>query len=57
MIREFNLNELFQKSKKLNKVRGSKGDELNYSQPDDDSKGLHPDTDGPDQAAESKKDQ
>lgn len=47
IIREFNLNELFQKSKKLNKSRGSKGEEQN-SQPQEGGEEL---------PTESKKDQ
>lgn len=57
IIREFNLNELFQKSKKLNKGRGVKGEEQDDSQPEEGSSELHPDTDNPEQPTESKKDQ
>ncbi|XP_014064428.1 thioredoxin-related transmembrane protein 2-B [Salmo salar] len=32
IIREFNLNELYQKSKKLNKSKGDRGDKINESQ-------------------------
>lgn len=56
MIREFNLNELFQKSKKLNKSRGMKEEEQDNSQPEDGSNELYPD-DNPEHPAESKKDQ
>uniref|UniRef100_A0A3Q1H7S7 Thioredoxin-related transmembrane protein 2a n=1 Tax=Acanthochromis polyacanthus TaxID=80966 RepID=A0A3Q1H7S7_9TELE len=56
IIREFNLNELFQKSKKLNKTRGSKGEEQNGFQPDDGSDELQPETDDT-EPTESKKDQ
>nr|XP_020447348.1 thioredoxin-related transmembrane protein 2 isoform X2 [Monopterus albus] len=57
IIREFNLNELFQKSKKLNKGRGVKVEEQDDSQPEEGSSELHPDTDNPEQPTESKKDQ
>lgn len=52
IIREFNLNELFQKAKKLNKGRGAKGEE-----PAGGSDELHDNTDGQEQPTESKKDQ
>ncbi|KAF0039753.1 hypothetical protein F2P81_007988 [Scophthalmus maximus] len=55
IIREFNLNELFQKSKKLNK--GSKGEEQKNSQLEEDSNELHQDDNTPEQPTESKKDQ
>ncbi|XP_063353015.1 thioredoxin-related transmembrane protein 2-A isoform X2 [Pelmatolapia mariae] len=57
IIREFNLNELFQKSKKLNKSRGSKEEEQNGSQPQEGGEELPPDTDNTEQPKESKKDQ
>ncbi|XP_056130837.1 thioredoxin-related transmembrane protein 2-A [Lampris incognitus] len=57
IIREFNLNELFQKSKKLNKGRGDKEEEQNLSQPAEGSSELQPETIQPDQPKESKKDQ
>ncbi|KAM7389793.1 hypothetical protein PAMP_023749 [Pampus punctatissimus] len=52
IIREFNLNELFQKSKKLIKSRGLKVEEQNEG-----SDELLPETDNPEQPTESKKDQ
>ena len=55
IIREFNLNELFQKSKKLNKGHGLKGEEQTSSQPEEGSNELH--NDAPEQPIESKKDQ
>lgn len=57
IIREFNLNELFQKSKKLNKGRGLKEEEQNDYQPEEGSDELHSETDNPEQPLESKKDQ
>ena len=54
IIREFNLNELFQKSKKLNKSLGLKGEEQNNSQPEEGSDELQVDT--PEEPTESKKD-
>lgn len=57
IIREFNLNELFQKSKKLNKGRGFKEEEQNDSQPEEGSDEHYPGTDNPEQPTESKKDQ
>lgn len=57
IIREFNLNELFQKSKKLNKSHGSKEEEQNGSQPQEGGEELPPDTDNTEQPKESKKDQ
>ncbi|XP_053179188.1 thioredoxin-related transmembrane protein 2-A [Scomber japonicus] len=57
IIREFNLNELFQKSKKLSKDRGLKGEEQNSSSPDEGSDEPHPETNNPEQPTESKKDQ
>ncbi|TMS17278.1 Thioredoxin-related transmembrane protein 2-B [Larimichthys crocea] len=57
IIREFNLNEIFQKSKKLNKGRDLKEEEdPNDSQPEEGSDELHPGTDNPEQLTESKKD-
>uniref|UniRef100_A0AAQ6A1L8 Thioredoxin domain-containing protein n=1 Tax=Amphiprion ocellaris TaxID=80972 RepID=A0AAQ6A1L8_AMPOC len=56
IIREFNLNELFQKSKKLSKTRGSKGEEQNGFQPEDGSDELQPETNDM-EPTESKKDQ
>uniref|UniRef100_A0A3P8VG42 Thioredoxin-related transmembrane protein 2a n=1 Tax=Cynoglossus semilaevis TaxID=244447 RepID=A0A3P8VG42_CYNSE len=55
IIREFNLNELFQKSKKLNKSQGTKVEEQTTSQPEEGSNKLHNGT--PERSAESKKDQ
>lgn len=52
MIREFNLNELFQKSKKLSKGRGMKEEEQN----EDGSNELHL-NENLEQQTESKKDQ
>lgn len=52
MIREFNLNELFQKSKKLSKGRGGNEDE----QKEDGSNELHP-NENLEHLTESKKDQ
>lgn len=52
MIREFNLNELFQKSKKLSKGRSMKEEEQN----EDGSNELHP-NESPEHPTESKKDQ
>lgn len=57
IIREFNLNELFQKSKKLNKSHGLKEEEQNGSQPQEGGEELPPDTDNMEQPKESKKDQ
>ena len=57
IIREFNLNELFQKSKKLNKGRGSNGQEQNGYQAEEGGDELHAETDDPKQPIESKKDQ
>ncbi|XP_018535464.1 thioredoxin-related transmembrane protein 2-A [Lates calcarifer] len=57
IIREFNLNELFQKSKKLNKSRSLKGEEQNGFQPEEGADELPEDTDAPQQPTESKKDQ
>lgn len=57
IIREFNLNELFQKSKKLNKSHGSKEEEQNGSQPQEGGEEFPPDTDNMEQPKESKKDQ
>ncbi|TNN77665.1 Thioredoxin-related transmembrane protein 2-B [Liparis tanakae] len=56
IIREFNLNELFQKSKKLNKGRGLK-EEQNGVQPAEVSDELHSETNNLEQPTESKKDQ
>lgn len=56
IIREFNLNELFQKSKKLSKSRGLKGEQQNGSKPEEGSDELHPETDNEEQPTESKKD-
>lgn len=55
MIREFNLNELFQKSKKLNKGRALKGEEQNEPELDDSGNELDS-NDNPEQPTESKKD-
>ncbi|XP_071401111.1 thioredoxin-related transmembrane protein 2-A [Centroberyx affinis] len=57
IIREFNLNELFQKSKKLSKGRGEKGEVQSGSQPEEGSDELHPETIDSDWPTESKKDQ
>uniref|UniRef100_A0A8P4KJ44 Thioredoxin-related transmembrane protein 2a n=1 Tax=Dicentrarchus labrax TaxID=13489 RepID=A0A8P4KJ44_DICLA len=57
IIREFNLNELFQKSKKLNKGHGLKEEEQNGFQPEEGGDELHPETDNPEEPTESKKDQ
>ncbi|KAM4555020.1 thioredoxin-related transmembrane protein 2-A [Odontesthes bonariensis] len=56
IIREFNLNELFQKSKKLNKSFGLKEENQNGSQPEEGSDEV-PETDNSEQQTESKKDQ
>ncbi|KAK2904188.1 thioredoxin-related transmembrane protein 2-A [Channa argus] len=56
MIREFNLNELFQKSKKLNKACGIKGEEQIEVPPEVGSNVLHPDS-NTEQPKQSKKDQ
>ncbi|XP_074504861.1 thioredoxin-related transmembrane protein 2-A isoform X2 [Sebastes fasciatus] len=58
IIREFNLNELFQKSKKLNKSRALKeGEEHNGVQPEEGDDELHDETDDLEEPTESKKDQ
>lgn len=57
IIREFNLNELFQKSKKLSKGRGLKGEEQNGAQPEEGSDEPCSETWNPDEPIESKKDQ
>ncbi|KAM9511171.1 thioredoxin-related transmembrane protein 2-A [Salvelinus alpinus] len=54
IIREFNLNELFEASKKIKKGRGVKGEDQNPSLPDEGSEERQPEPDTP---AESKKDQ
>ncbi|XP_028314508.1 thioredoxin-related transmembrane protein 2-A [Gouania willdenowi] len=54
IIREFNLNELFQKSKKLNKSRGLKEEEQLSPQPEEGSTELNENSEQP---TESKKDQ
>uniref|UniRef100_A0A1A8E2D8 Thioredoxin-related transmembrane protein 2a n=1 Tax=Nothobranchius kadleci TaxID=1051664 RepID=A0A1A8E2D8_NOTKA len=54
IIREFNLNELFHKSKKLNKSLGFKENDF---QGEEDNEGLYQETDEADQPKESKKDQ
>ncbi|XP_034036926.1 thioredoxin-related transmembrane protein 2-A [Thalassophryne amazonica] len=57
IIREFNLNELFEKSKKLSKSsRGLKG-EQSSSQPEEGSSELQPETNHSDQFTETMKDQ
>lgn len=57
IIREFNLNEIFQKAKKLNKSRGLKAEEQSDQQPEEGSVELHPETRDQEQPTESKKDQ
>ncbi|XP_032383119.1 thioredoxin-related transmembrane protein 2-A [Etheostoma spectabile] len=57
IIREFNLNELFQKSKKLNKDRGLNEEEQNSTQPEEGSNELPSETNDLKQPTESKKDQ
>lgn len=57
IIREFNLNELFQKSKKLSKGRGSNQEEQTVSQPEGGSNGLHSESADAAHLTESKKDQ
>ncbi|XP_075902770.1 thioredoxin-related transmembrane protein 2-B-like [Nelusetta ayraudi] len=57
IIREFNLNELFQKSKKLSKGRGSNQEEQTVSQPEGGSNGLHSESTDAEHPTESKKDQ
>lgn len=52
IIMEFNLNELFQKSKKLNKSRGLKEDGQDGCEPEDDCNELETES-----QTESKKDQ
>uniref|UniRef100_A0A3Q4AIL6 Thioredoxin domain-containing protein n=1 Tax=Mola mola TaxID=94237 RepID=A0A3Q4AIL6_MOLML len=56
IIREFNLNELFQKSKKLNKGRDLK-DEKSSSQPAGGSDTLHPENTDAEHPRENKKNQ
>ncbi|KAA8588890.1 hypothetical protein FQN60_010235, partial [Etheostoma spectabile] len=56
IIREFNLNELFQKSKKLNKDRGLNEEEQNSTQPEEGSNELPSETNDLKQPTESKKD-
>ncbi|XP_076015597.1 thioredoxin-related transmembrane protein 2-A [Genypterus blacodes] len=57
VIREFNLNELFQKSKKLGKGRGLKEEEHDGTQPEEGSDELYSETSNPEEPTESKKDQ
>lgn len=57
IIREFNLNELFQKSKKLTKGRGSNQEEQKVSPPVEGSNGLHSKSADAEPPTESKKDQ
>ncbi|XP_040028584.2 thioredoxin-related transmembrane protein 2-A [Gasterosteus aculeatus] len=57
IIREFNLNELFQKSKKLNKSRDLKEEEQSDVQPKEVSNKLLPETADVQPPTESKKDQ
>ncbi|KAJ0002995.1 hypothetical protein NQD34_008144 [Periophthalmus magnuspinnatus] len=54
IIREFNLNEIFQKSKKLNKSRGLKEDGPNGFEPEEDSNEFE--TENQTESSESKKD-
>ncbi|XP_030001482.1 thioredoxin-related transmembrane protein 2-A [Sphaeramia orbicularis] len=55
IIREFNLNELFQKSKKLSKGRGLKGEEQSSFEPEEGSDEPQPETDDQQQSTETKK--
>ncbi|KAK5897029.1 thioredoxin-related transmembrane protein 2-A [Pseudochaenichthys georgianus] len=57
IIREFNLNELFQKSKKMNKSKALKEEQQNDAQPEEGSDELEPETEITEQPTESKKDQ
>lgn len=57
IIREFNLNELFQKSKKLNKRSGLNEEAQNGSQPEEGGEELRLGNTDSEQPKESKKDQ
>ncbi|XP_028831706.1 thioredoxin-related transmembrane protein 2-B [Denticeps clupeoides] len=58
IIREFNLNELYQKSKKLSKTKGEKAEKANDSQfpPVPEEEEPEPDTNAQEEESESKKD-
>uniref|UniRef100_A0AAZ3QVX4 Thioredoxin domain-containing protein n=1 Tax=Oncorhynchus tshawytscha TaxID=74940 RepID=A0AAZ3QVX4_ONCTS len=56
IIREFNLNELYQKSKKLNKSKGDRGDKINESQFPPVPEEEEPEVDAQEDETETKKD-
>ncbi|XP_029543156.1 thioredoxin-related transmembrane protein 2-B [Oncorhynchus nerka] len=56
IIREFNLNELYQKSKKLNKSKGDRGDKINESQFPPVPEEEEPEVDAQEEETETKKD-